>query len=335
MPNIPGPRYSRVCRYPKVIWRHVLRNALLPTISVIATQTVYLIGGLVVIEILFQYQGIGSLILHRRPQEGFPDAAGGRDGRRRPVCGSDLACRPALCSPQSTHPLRGFGMSDAAAESSFKYDLRHDLLATVPVGDVRHRAPHRGILGGLRIFGPSLVPYDPYADDLLNSLAPPAAEHWFGTDQLGRDVFSRVIAGARDILTVAPLATVLSTMLGTALGLTVGYFGGAVDEVLSRLVDAVLALPTVIVALLALTALGTSNLHRDVRHRLHVRADHRAHCAGQRTRRARARLCGGSRTPTGEIASTSCSSKSCPMSLAPIWWRARCGSAMQSSPSRR
>jgi peptide/nickel transport system permease protein len=109
------------------------------------------------------------------------------------------------------------------------------------------------------IFGRSLVPYDPFADDMLNSLAPPSAKHWFGTDQLGRDVFSRVIAGARDILTIAPLATLLSTVLGTALGLTMGYFGGIIDEVVSRLVDAVLALPTVIVALLALTALGTSS----------------------------------------------------------------------------
>ena len=111
---------------------------------------------------------------------------------------------------------------------------------------------------GCAVFGPSLVPHDPFADDLINSLMPPSSEHWFGTDQLGRDVFSRVIVGARDILTVAPIATLLSTILGTALGLTMGYFGGLVDEVLSRLVDAVLALPTVIVALLALTALGTS-----------------------------------------------------------------------------
>lgn len=108
------------------------------------------------------------------------------------------------------------------------------------------------------LFGRLFVPYDPFAEDLLNTLMPPTSEHWFGTDQLGRDIFSRVIAGARDILTVAPLATVLSTVLGTALGLVMGYFGGIVDEVLGRLVDAVLALPTVIVALLALTALGTS-----------------------------------------------------------------------------
>ena len=109
------------------------------------------------------------------------------------------------------------------------------------------------------IFGESIVPLDPYADDLLNSLMEPSADNWFGTDQLGRDVFSRVIAGARDILMVAPLATILGTIVGTALGLLTGYFRGIIDDVLSRLIDAVLALPTVIVALLALVALGPSN----------------------------------------------------------------------------
>ena len=108
------------------------------------------------------------------------------------------------------------------------------------------------------IFGSVVVPYDPYADDLLNALMPPSAEHWFGTDQLGRDVFSRVIVGARDILTIAPLATLISTAVGTALGLVMGYFRGFIDEGISRIVDAVLALPTVIVALLALVALGPS-----------------------------------------------------------------------------
>ena len=109
------------------------------------------------------------------------------------------------------------------------------------------------------LFGGAIVPLDPYADDLLNTLMPPSADNWFGTDQLGRDVFSRVIVGARDILTVAPLATTLGTVLGTALGLLTGYFRGVIDDVLSRLIDAVLALPTVIVALMALVALGPSN----------------------------------------------------------------------------
>ncbi len=101
---------------------------------------------------------------------------------------------------------------------------------------------------------------DPYADDILNGLVPPSADHWFGTDQLGRDMFARVIAGARDILIVAPLATLLGVALGTALGLVMGFFPGLVDDVLSRIVEAVLALPLLILALLALSALGASNV---------------------------------------------------------------------------
>jgi peptide/nickel transport system permease protein len=108
------------------------------------------------------------------------------------------------------------------------------------------------------LFGEHVVPYDPLADDILNALLPPSAEHWFGTDQLGRDVFSRVIVGSRDILTVAPLATLLATIAGTALGLAMGYFRGIVDDVVSRVLEAFMAMPVVIVALLVIVALGTS-----------------------------------------------------------------------------
>jgi peptide/nickel transport system permease protein len=113
---------------------------------------------------------------------------------------------------------------------------------------------------GCALIGHWVVPQDPYASDPLNSLTPPDATHWFGTDQLGRDVFARVIVGARDILTIAPLATLLGTLAGTAVGLIVGYFDGWVDNVIGRLIDAVLALPLVIVALLALAAVGASNV---------------------------------------------------------------------------
>ncbi|MDR6955076.1 peptide/nickel transport system permease protein [Ancylobacter sp. 3268] len=108
------------------------------------------------------------------------------------------------------------------------------------------------------LFAPSFVPYDPYADDLLNTLQPPSVEHWFGTDQLGRDVFSRVLVGARDILTIAPLATIVGTVAGTAIGLITGYFGGWVDAVVGRLLEVMLSLPLIIVALLVLVALGPS-----------------------------------------------------------------------------
>jgi peptide/nickel transport system permease protein len=109
------------------------------------------------------------------------------------------------------------------------------------------------------LFGRHLTPRDPYADDLLSTLSPPSLQHWFGTDQLGRDVFSRVIIGARDILIVAPLATLLGTVLGTILGLVIGYFRGPLDDIVSRVIEALQALPLVIVALMALAAVGTSN----------------------------------------------------------------------------
>jgi peptide/nickel transport system permease protein len=108
------------------------------------------------------------------------------------------------------------------------------------------------------LFGRMLAPFDPYATDILNTLTPPSAAHWFGTDQLGRDVFSRVIVGARDILIVAPLATALGVTGGIVLGLVTGYFRGLVDDALSRIIDALLALPLVITTLLTLAAIGAS-----------------------------------------------------------------------------
>jgi len=116
-----------------------------------------------------------------------------------------------------------------------------------------------GFWAGCAVFGRLVVPFDPFEDDILNTLGPPSAAHWFGTDQLGRDVFSRVIVGARDVLEVAPLATLLGVVLGVMLGLVIGYFRGVVDDLIGRVIDAVLALPLVIIALLALTAIGVSS----------------------------------------------------------------------------
>jgi peptide/nickel transport system permease protein len=111
----------------------------------------------------------------------------------------------------------------------------------------------------MAIFGPLIAPYGADDTDLLNTLMPPSGDHWLGTDQFGRDVFSRVIVGSRDILIVAPLATLLGTVVGTILGLVTGYARGLTDDVISRLIDAFLALPLLIIAMLVITALGISN----------------------------------------------------------------------------
>lgn len=110
------------------------------------------------------------------------------------------------------------------------------------------------------LFGDVIAPHDPFFQQLLATNAAPSGAHWFGTDQLGRDVLSRVIVGARDILFITPLATLLGTVLGTALGVVMGYLGGAFDIVVGRVVEAVLALPITIVALLFIVALSPSTL---------------------------------------------------------------------------
>ncbi len=109
------------------------------------------------------------------------------------------------------------------------------------------------------IVGSRLTPHDPLGiSDAI--LLGPGADHWFGTDSLGRDVLSRVLAGATDTMKVAPLATLLGIAGGTTLGLVTGYFRGWVDDTISRVIDAVLALPLIVIAVTALVALGSSNV---------------------------------------------------------------------------
>src|SRR5919198_5851297 len=108
------------------------------------------------------------------------------------------------------------------------------------------------------LFGSQIAPHDPQ-DQSFEPLLRPGGGHPFGTDSLGRDVFSRVLAGASDILKVAPLATLLGIAGGTVLGLVTGYFRGIVDDVASRIVDAWLAIPLIVLAVTAVVALGTSN----------------------------------------------------------------------------
>ncbi len=111
------------------------------------------------------------------------------------------------------------------------------------------------------IFWPLFTPHDPFALDPINTLTGPSSLHWFGTDDLGRDIFSRVLAGARSVLTIAPAATVLGLIGGITIGLITGYYRGLVDDVAMRLVDALLAFPLIIIAVLVLSVLGASTLN--------------------------------------------------------------------------
>ena len=108
------------------------------------------------------------------------------------------------------------------------------------------------------LFGPLIAPYGANQQIIEDARQPPSFDHWFGTDHLGRDVFSRVVLGARDVLSLAGLGTLAAVVLGTLIGLVSGYQGGWLDEVIMRFFDSLLALPALLLALLLLGSLGRS-----------------------------------------------------------------------------
>jgi peptide/nickel transport system permease protein len=106
------------------------------------------------------------------------------------------------------------------------------------------------------IFGPWIVPYDPIASDVANALMPPSAAHWAGTDQLGRDVFSRIVVAAQLDLAIAVSAVGISFALGAVIGALCGYAGGRLDRSVGRFVDVLMAFPLFVLAMAMVAALG-------------------------------------------------------------------------------
>src|SRR5438067_7500960 len=122
----------------------------------------------------------------------------------------------------------------------------------------------RMIIGGLivllwvfvALFAPFVAPYDPKAVKVDEALQPPNPQHWFGTDDLGRDMLSRVIWGARISLSVGLISVSIGLLVGTSLGLAAGYVGGTFDLFIMRFIDALLAFPALILAIAITSALG-------------------------------------------------------------------------------
>lgn len=113
----------------------------------------------------------------------------------------------------------------------------------------------------LAVFGPLIAPQNPDQVNLLAVLQPPSVHHWFGTDSLGRDIFSQVLAGARISVEVAVIILSLSVVFGTALGIISGLAGGLVDEIIMRITDLFLAFPGFILAAAIAATLGPSLQH--------------------------------------------------------------------------
>ena len=143
-------------------------------------------------------------------------------------------------------------MSSIDASSTLRHTVwvlrGNPLTAVAAVGAV--------FLALIAIFGPLLVPYDPVASDVPQALQPPNAAHWFGTDQLGRDVFSRIVIATRLDLAIAVTAVSISFVIGAVIGSLCGYAGGKLDRVVGRLVDVLMAFPLFVLAMAMVAALG-------------------------------------------------------------------------------
>lgn len=106
------------------------------------------------------------------------------------------------------------------------------------------------------VFANWIAPYDPNAQNLLNVRATPSAEHWLGTDELGRDILSRIIFGARISISVGLIAVSISLLGGVTLGAIAGYYGGVLDDVIMRVMDVLMAIPSILLNIAIVSALG-------------------------------------------------------------------------------
>jgi peptide/nickel transport system permease protein len=127
--------------------------------------------------------------------------------------------------------------------------MRHDLRAVLSIAFL-------SLLVIVAIFAPVLAPYSPVDQDVTQLLLPPSAAHWLGTDDLGRDVLSRLIWGAPNSLYASFLAVGVGVALGVPVGLVIGFLGGWIDEVVSRFIDALLSFPPIVLAIAVTGALG-------------------------------------------------------------------------------
>ncbi|SDP85549.1 peptide/nickel transport system permease protein [Litchfieldia salsa] len=110
----------------------------------------------------------------------------------------------------------------------------------------------------LALLAPAIAPYNPNTIDIANKLQTPSAEHWFGTDDKGRDILSRLLHGSRISLTVGVLSTLLGAAVGIVLGIVAGYYGRWIDSLIMRICDILLAFPGILLALAIVSILGAS-----------------------------------------------------------------------------
>ena len=298
--DVLGQNYVRTARAKGlrsrlVIYRHALRNALLPVATGLSVSILSTLSGSVAIELIFGRPGLGSLLIN------------GIETRDYPVVQAALVVVRAA---------RGPGQScDGLAVRVDRPAAAHPVKPSSTIG-----AAVILLLCAIAVFAPLIAPDDPLAQSVLSANLPPDAAHWFGTDQFGRDVFSRVLYGTRSSLLLGTISPLAAAAVGCALGVVAGYFGGLTDRLLGRLIDLLLCFPELLLGILVAAALGPGFWElvaalgrrlraplRPHRPRLHARRSPRALHRGEPRDRAQ---------PCRHHPPATC----CPTSRAPSWW---------------
>ncbi|REJ37273.1 MAG: diguanylate cyclase, partial [Bacillota bacterium] len=153
--------------------------------------------------------------------------------------------------------LQGRAVDTAAAETARVEALRWRVLRRL----ARNRLAMLGlaiiaIFVALAVLAPWIAPHDPLRSSFAKRLQPPSAEHWLGTDELGRDMFSRLLYGARISLRIGLISVSIGTVIGVPLGAISAYYGGWVDLAVQRIIDVMLAFPGILLAIVLGSTLG-------------------------------------------------------------------------------
>ena len=202
-----------------VVLRHGLRNALIPVVTLIGIDFGVVIGAAVLTETVFSWPGIGSQIVDSVNRRDLPVILGLSLGRGDHLLDRQPLGRLVVCLVRPAHPPRGTSRV-----------MRYVLASLLAQQDGRVRTlPSSSCLVLTAVFADLIAPYS-YREQTLRFRVGPSRDHWFGTDNVGRDLFSRVVYGARISLKVGVLATLMAVMIGTTFGAIAGFFGGGTDS---------------------------------------------------------------------------------------------------------
>jgi ABC-type dipeptide/oligopeptide/nickel transport system permease component len=241
---------ARGARSFYVVRRHAFKNALIPVVGIIGLSYGDLLSGSIRIETMFSWAGIGRYAYTAALHADF--AAIIAVSLVIAVAYTDVGAAPMIAIP------RRRGVSPVLSRLAAAGLKALFLL----------RAPQKSIgLGIILLYvvlafsAPLWVTADPLAQDVAHRLSPPSVTHPFGTDVLGRDIFSRVVYGGRISIPAALAVVAAGAVIGTAIGSAAGFLGGVLDEILMRITDMVLAFPVLVLAMAVAAAFGASVLH--------------------------------------------------------------------------